>query len=76
MLYCKDLSSHMFLNLLRYNFVCAKIWLSKMIKKNDTKELNLNLISIIAYVSLVISAACIVNSRVINTTHSRLGVYH
>lgn len=58
MLFCKDLSSHMFLNLLRYNFVGTKIWLIKMIN-NDTKELNLKLINIFAYVSLVISAACI-----------------
>ena len=52
MLFCKDLSSHMFLNLLRYNFVGTKIWLIKMIN-NDTKELNLKLINIFAYVSLV-----------------------
>ena len=42
----------MFLNLLRYNFVGTKIWLIKMIN-NDTKELNLKLINIFAYVSLV-----------------------
>ena len=48
----------MFLNLLRYYFVCAKICLRTMVK-NDTKELNLKLINIFAYVSLVISAACI-----------------